>query len=231
MAESKNELRGLVAQCCRMLEAAGLIDFSGHVSSRSGGSRFIINPRDQSRFTAKPEELVEADWEDPSAAKGTLPSEAYIHSSIYRRRPDVSAVAHLHSPAVISLSVARRPIFPATINGAIFMDGIPIYEDCRLLNTEDRGDRLAEALGSARALVIRGHGSVVAAENIKALFFTCVYFERNAQRLLEAYQSGSPQPLPREELEEMKQWLSKERLHGKIWDYYASRLGECRSSL
>jgi hypothetical protein len=49
--------------------------------------------------------------------------------------------------------------------------------------------------------------------------------------LLEAYQSGSPQPLPREELEEMKQWLSKERLHGKIWDYYASRLGECRSSL
>jgi ribulose-5-phosphate 4-epimerase/fuculose-1-phosphate aldolase len=139
-----------VAQCCRMLEAAGLIDFSGHVSSRSGGSRFLINPRDQSRYTAKPEE---------------------------------------------------------------------------------RGNRLAEALGNARAVVIRGHGSVVAAKNIKAIFFTCVYFERNAQRLLEGYQSGSPQPLPREELEEMKQWLSTGRLHSKIWDYYASRLGKGRSSL
>ena len=63
-----------------------------------------------------------------------------------------------------------------------------------------RGVRLANALGNARAIVIRGHGSVVVAENIKALFLSCVYFERNAQRLIEAYQIGSPQPLPPDEM-------------------------------
>ena len=35
MNDEIKELRSQVAQCCRMLEACGLIDFSGHVSSRS----------------------------------------------------------------------------------------------------------------------------------------------------------------------------------------------------
>ena len=223
--QTTEELRSLVAQCCRMLEANNLIDFSGHVSSRSENG-FIINPRDQSRFTTKPEELVEAGLDSSASVQGRggLPSEAYIHSSIYRLRPDVNAVAHLHSPAVITLSIAGRPIFPAVISGAVFADGIPVYDDSRLINDIDRGDRLAKALGQARAVILRGHGSVVVAESIKSLFFACVYFERNAERLREAYQIGDPQPLPPEELEEMKQWLSKERVHGKIWDYYASML-------
>jgi L-ribulose-5-phosphate 4-epimerase len=223
MTKAEKELRGLIAQCCRMLEATNLIDFSGHVSSRSGGG-FLINPRDQSRFTAKPEELVVACLDGSSSIKGTLPSEAFIHSSIYQLRPDVNAIAHLHSPAVITLSIAGRPIFPAVISGAVFADGIPIYDDSRLVNSMARGDQLAKALGNARAVIIRGHGSVVVAESIKSLFFACIYFERNAERLREAYQIGNPRPLPPDELEEMRQWLSKERVHGKIWDYYASML-------
>lgn len=228
MTEVKDDLRGLVAQCCRMLEANNLIDFSGHVSSRSEGG-FIINPRDQSRFTAKPEELVEAclDGSSSVTGRGALPFEAYIHSSIYQLRPDVNAVAHLHSPVVIALSIAGRPIFPAVITGAVFADGIPIYDDSRLVNSKARGDQLAKALGNAKALIIRGHGSVVVAESIKSLFFACIYFERNAESLREAYQmGGNPQPLPPDELEEMRQGLLQERVHSKIWDYYASRLDQ-----
>jgi L-ribulose-5-phosphate 4-epimerase len=182
MTKAEKELRGLIAQCCRMLEANNLIDFSGHVSSRSEGG-FLINHRDQSRFTAKPEELVEACLDGSSSTKGreALPSEAYIHSSIYNLRPDVNAIAHLHSPAVISLSISGRPIFPAVISGAIFADGIPIYPDSRLVNSTVRGEHLARALGNARAVIIRGHGSVVAAESIKSLFFAA-YISREMQR-------------------------------------------------
>lgn len=222
--ESK-ELRNQVAQCCRMLEACGLIDFSGHVSSRFGDNRFLINPRDLSRFTAAADELVEARLDGAPVEKGGgVPSEVYIHSSIYQVRPDVTAIAHLHSPAVITLSIARRPIFPAIINGTLFADGIPIYEDSRIVNTAERGAGLAKALGNAKAVVIRGHGSVVVADSIKALFMFCVYFERNAQRLFEAYQIGSPQPLPPEEIQDQKEFLLRGRVYPKVWDYYASKL-------
>ena len=164
MNDEIKELRSQVAQCCRMIEACGLIDFSGHVSSRCGENRFLINPRDQSRFTAGPEDLVEANLEGRAVGQGDVPSEVYIYSSIYRVRPDVNAIAHLHSPAVITLSIARREILPATLNGALFADGIPMYEDSRLINSPARGDLLARALGNARAVVIRSHGSVVVAE-------------------------------------------------------------------
>lgn len=136
----------------------------------------------------------------------------------------MNAIAHLHSPAVITLSIFGRAIFPAVISGAIFADGIPIYPDSRLINSMVRGKLLARALDNARAVVIRGHGSVVVAESIRSLFFACIYFERNAERLREAYQIGNPEPLPAEELEEMRQWLSLEKVHDKIWDYYASML-------
>ncbi|OGP55204.1 MAG: hypothetical protein A2162_06370 [Deltaproteobacteria bacterium RBG_13_52_11b] len=225
MNDEIKELRSQAAQCCRMLEACGLIDFSGHVSSRSGENRFLINPRELSRFTATPDELVEAHLDGSPVEKGGgVPSEVYIHSSIYQIRPEVKAIAHLHSPAVITLSVARRPIFPATINGTLFADGIPICEDSRLVNTAERGVRLAKALGNARVIVIRGHGSVVVAECIKVLFMSCVYFERNAQRLFEAYQIASPQPLPPDEIQDQKEWLLKGRVYPKVWDYYASKL-------
>jgi hypothetical protein len=61
-------------------------------------------------------------------------------------------------------------------------------------------------------------------EDIKILFLSCVYFERNAQRLIEAYPIGSPQPLPADQMAELKDWLIKGRVSGKVWDYYASKL-------
>ena len=104
-----------------MLEANGLIDFSGHVSCRVTDDIFLINSHGKSRLEVESEDIVEATMDGLPVREGTkLPSEVHIHSSIYSLRKDVHAVAHLHSPAVISLSTARRPIFPATETPSIF---------------------------------------------------------------------------------------------------------------
>jgi ribulose-5-phosphate 4-epimerase/fuculose-1-phosphate aldolase len=79
-------------------------------------------------------------------------------------------------------------------------------------------------LGSAKVVVIRGHGSVVVADNIKTLFFFCIYFEKNAQRLLDAYRAGNPEPLSKEEQAEGMDVLLKGRIVDKVWDYYSSKM-------
>ena len=220
-----NELKSQVAACCRLLEASALIDFSGHVSCRVNDDSFLINSHGKSRLAIEPGDIVEAKMDATAVQTGTiLPSETHIHSSIYQARKDIHAVAHLHSPAVISLSIARQPIFPAIFQGALFADGIPVYKDARHVNTASRGNRLAMALGNAKVAVIRGHGSVVVAENVKALFFLSMYFEKNAQRLLDAYRAGNPEPLTAEEQEEGQTTLLKERIINKVWDYYLSKL-------
>jgi len=220
-----DDVKQTLADCCRLLEANALIDFSGHVSFRDSENSFLINSHGKSRFQVGPEDMVAARLDGTAVGKGyRLPSEIHIHSSIYRARRDVRAVAHLHSPAVISLSIARRPIFPAIFQGTLFADGIPVYNDARHVNTAARGDRLAAALGSAKVVVIRGHGSVVAAESIKALFFFCIYFEKNARRLLEAYRAGNPEPLSVEAQKEGSEVLLNERIIDKVWDYYNSKM-------
>jgi len=220
-----DDVKQLLATCCRLLETNALIDFSGHVSFRDQDDRFLINSHGKSRFEVGPEDIVAARLDGTPAGKGyRLPSEIHIHASVYRARRDVRAIAHLHSPAVISLSVARRPIFPAIFQGTLFADGIPVYDDPRHVNTPARGDRLASALGSAKVVVIQSHGSVVVAENIKALFFFCIYFENNARSLLEAYHAGNPEPLAPEVQREGSDVLLNERIIDKVWDYYNSKM-------
>jgi ribulose-5-phosphate 4-epimerase/fuculose-1-phosphate aldolase len=218
-------IKQTLATCCRLLEANGLIDFSGHVSFRDGEDTFLINSHGKSRFKVGPEDMVAARLDGTPAGKGyRLPSEIHIHSSILRARRDARAVAHLHSPAVISLSIARQPIFPAIFQGTLFADGIPVYDDARHVNTPARGDRLATALGNAKVVVIRGHGSVVVAEDIKTLFFFSMYFEKNARRLLEGYHAGNPEPLSAKAQKEGSKVLMNERIIDKVWDYYNSKI-------
>ena len=218
--------RQLLADCCRLLEANALIDFSGHVSYRIRADAFLINSHGKSRFEVGPADMVPARLDGTPLHKGDrLPSEIHIHASIYRARKDVQAIAHLHSPAVISLSISRQPLFPAIFQGTLFADGIPVFEDARHVNTPSRGDRLSEVLGNAKVAVIRGHGSVVVADTIKTLFFFCVYFEKNAQRLLDAYRAGTPEPLSKEEQAEGMEVLLKGRIVDKVWDYYSSKMG------
>lgn len=219
-------LRLEVATCCRLLEYLGLIDFSGHVSARIPGTdTILVNSWGRSRCSVGPQDIVKANLAGEPLEEGAiLPSEVYIHTAIYRRRPDVGAVAHLHPPATIALSVAGKDYLPVIYHGAIFAAGVPVYDDCRHVNCLERGEALAATLGQARAVIMRGHGAAVVAENVKGAFFAAVYLEDNAQKLLEAYRLGEPRVLRQEELAAGNR-IWQERQFEKVWTYYRDKTG------
>src|SRR3989339_1256311 len=111
MEESKfmteDTLRIEVATCVRLLEYIGLIDFSGHVSARIPGTdTILINAwgGEASPEKVTPDDIVKADLDgNPLDKEDILPSEKHIHTSIYRRRPDILAVAHTHPPVTTAL--------------------------------------------------------------------------------------------------------------------------------
>ena len=103
----ENLLDDLVA-ANRILAEHGVIDAYGHVSIRS--------PDDPKRFflaraiapeTVQREDILEYDLDAQALdARGRESvSERFIHSEIYRVRPDVIAVVHNHSPSVVPFSV------------------------------------------------------------------------------------------------------------------------------
>lgn len=221
----EHSLRRAVAGCCRLSEYLGLFDFSGHVSARMpGADTLFINSRDSVRSDIRPRDIVKVRIKDGVAEEGTAaPTEVYIHTAIYQRRPDVQAVAHLHSPAVIALSVAKKKFMPVIPRGSVFAEGVPEYDDSRTVNSPASGRALADVLGERRAVILCAHGSVVAAESVKALLFYALSLELNAGDQLAAYHAGEQPRVLREEEIRAGNRLYGQRLFEKAWDYYADK--------
>jgi len=223
--DDENMLRLEVAVSCRIAEYLGLFDFSGHASARIPTEEaMFINSRDSVRSDIKPQDIIKVNLNAGiSEEQGMAPSEVFIHTAIYQNRSDVNAVAHLHSPAIIALSVAKKKFIPVIPRGSVFAAGVPLYDDSRTINSMDSGQVLAGILGQRRAVILRAHGSVVVANNLKELLFYALSLELNARDQLAAYQAGEQPCILREEEIKEGNRLYGQRLFEKAWDYYLKK--------
>src|SRR6202795_3967489 len=181
-----DELKTKLAMACRMLFVAELVDYSGHISVRIPGTdRFLIHGHPVSRCEVTPADLVTVDREGKKIdGKWNPPSELPMHIRTYRVRDDVQSVAHLHNRMVVVLSMADRPLIPASNPGALFGPGaLPVYQDPALIHTDEQGDAVARTLGARDAAILRGHGSIVVGQSIEWTFAGCVDLEESAARL------------------------------------------------
>lgn len=217
------DLRAKVAQCCRMLCMANLIDFSGHVSAREPGTdRVFIHPRHVSRLEVRPEDVLVVNLEG-KLLEGLQqpPMELAMHTEVYKAREDVFAVAHLHPRMVTILGMAGRELVPACMHGALFAGGVPVYPGCHHVATPELGAAVARALGRHWALILKGHGAVVVGESVEAVFCASLRLEESADKLFHASLLGPVQPLSPADIKDMEGWV--ERSAQKVWDFYVSK--------
>ncbi len=223
LKENEQTLRVKVAQAVRMLAAEGLVDSSGHVSARiPGTTKILINSRDASRETEQPQDIVMVDINDRKIA-GQEPDETFIHTSIYRARPDVMSVIHTHSLYATAFTVARKEILPVSVHGAIFADGVPEFARAGKVTDSKLGDELAKTLGSHRAVLMRMHGAAIVGSYLEEAFCAALQLEENAKIQLTATTLG---PVDRMTPEEVAQSIKESwtpRSIAKRWDYYRKR--------
>jgi ribulose-5-phosphate 4-epimerase/fuculose-1-phosphate aldolase len=111
--DSQSRLRHEVAACTLMLNDAGILGYSGHVSARLGDdTRFLIQSFDQSRAELTPDKLMVSDL-DGRAISGPsgerLPAEVHLHCAIYHSRPEVRSVAHFHNDRATVFTIVDGP--------------------------------------------------------------------------------------------------------------------------
>jgi len=114
--------------------------------------------------------------------------ERFIHGQIYKARPDVMAVVHDHSPAVIPFSVSSVPLRALSHMAAFIGEGIPTFEirdvdgmTDMLVSNQKRGLALAKVLGNYPAALMRGHGAAVVGATVKEAVGRAVYLDSNAR--------------------------------------------------
>jgi HCOMODA/2-hydroxy-3-carboxy-muconic semialdehyde decarboxylase len=190
----------------------GIVDAFGHVSVRNDRDpqRFLL-ARNMAPAQVTAADIVEYEVASGEAVRPDAPRpylERFIHSEIYRARPDVVAVVHNHSPAVLPFGIVRGArLRPACHMCGFLGEGPPLFEirdhaggaTDLLIRNRELGTALARTLGAARVVLMRGHGCTVVADSLHLAVYRAVYTEVNARLLLQSLPLGEVEYLTAEE--------------------------------
>ena len=170
MATELEEVKLQVAQANRVLSdvglATGVTSALGHASMRvpSQPGRFVVKGREytlDALAVMRAEDMVVCDTEGflVDGPPGiTQCSEVKSHSCIYKIRPDVQSVVHVHPRLIVLLSALGLPLVPLCQEGIqLVRHPLPVYPHVKRFRATKKAWRWPDfweaiALSSSRAM-------------------------------------------------------------------------------
>jgi ribulose-5-phosphate 4-epimerase/fuculose-1-phosphate aldolase len=249
MSSDIDSVKRDVAIANRILDEVGLATgiraSSGHASMRvpSDPSKFIVKGRGykvDSLAKMRAEDMVICDLEGykVDGPPGiTQCREVKMHSCVYRARPDVQAIVHVHPPYTIVMSLLQATLVPVCNEGAFLVqDPLPVYPRWRTVWTEEDGAEVARVMGDSKAVILFGHGATTAGKSLGDAVTNMLSLEEQAKMNYLLYCAAGPKypRIPQElvnekgnrphklwELPHFKGvWPKGESLSGGVYDYY-----------
>ena len=211
----------------------GVVDGFGHISTRhdKDPNRYLMS-RSMAPALVTAEDILEYDLDStPIDQRGrAVYLERFIHGEIYKLRPDVRAIVHSHSPAVIPYANVKVPLRPMNHIASFLGGGVPVFEirtvagpaSDMLIRNAALGHALATVLGPHPVALMRGHGSIAAAQSVRHVVFRAVYTEVNARMESEALRLGEPTFLNDEEAAAAMK--TNDALVDRPWDLWKRRV-------
>lgn len=166
------EARNKLIAAGRILDDADQGDLTrGHVSLRVPGdpAHFYMKPHSQGLDEITPENIVVCNLAgEKIGGGGRRHSEVFIHSEIYKARPEVMSVIHTHPTHAVAFSATGARLLPISQPSVAFADGLPYFtETIDLIRTPQMGAAVARALGACKAVLLRNHGVAVVGASVE----------------------------------------------------------------
>jgi ribulose-5-phosphate 4-epimerase/fuculose-1-phosphate aldolase len=115
-----------------------------------------------------------------------------IHSAVHQARPDVIGAAHSHSVYGKALSATGQLVEPLTQDACAFYEDHELFDDYTgVVNDPLEGQRIAVALGSRKAAILRNHGLLTAGTTVDSAAWWFITMERSCQAQLAAKAAGT----------------------------------------
>ncbi len=230
-----HELAELLTVGCRILAEQGILDAYGHLSARIEGEPdlYMMN-RGMSPALVEPEDFIVVDQYGKVARGNGHPNGEWpIHASIYRARPDVASVLHSHSKMSRIFSLSKRKLRGLlTSSVPEWQGGLAVYRSPGLITSREKGDEVANVLCGNCAALLRGHGDVVATDNVRSTVLKAILLKQNAEVWHELISHGCEPELWSDD--EVRAWSAPPKfqiseaaqtaLTDRVWDYYAARI-------
>jgi ribulose-5-phosphate 4-epimerase/fuculose-1-phosphate aldolase len=237
-----SQLRERIAQSCRVLGKLNLTkEPSGHVSARIPGQERILikarGPQESGLRFVTARDIITVDFSGQKVAGEDgleSPQEVFIHTWLYRTRPELCSVVHVHPLTVVLFTICNEPLQP--LFGAydpsalrLVVNGLSVYRRSITVSSERLGEEFAAAMGNKPACLMRGHGITTAAESIEEAALTAIKLNELAEVNYRAHLLGTPEPISQEDIDALvgKSRGGSRTVHSaSSWRYYCRLLDE-----
>jgi ribulose-5-phosphate 4-epimerase/fuculose-1-phosphate aldolase len=218
----------------RIVAYEGVLDGFGHISVRhpEKPDHYLLS-RSRSPELVEPGDILELDADSEVVTPGNiLPyGECVIHGEIFRARPDVTAIVHHHSSAILPFCLTDLKLQPIMGLGATMGAEVPSWDSAHefgdtpmVLTTIEHGASLARALGQNHMVLMRRHGATVVGGSLQEVVFRSIMTHRNAELQLRAYAIADITPLSAGEAKLAHDYSLQARPLGRAWEYWVTRL-------
>lgn len=183
-----------IIETSREIYEKGLVSGkSGNISARlKNGTNDIvaITPTLKSLSELDEEDIVLVDLKGNVLTKGKPSSEVNMHLEIYKKRPDINAIVHTHSPYATGFAHSSKKIKRYEGFGAIkktFLDEI----DYEKPGSDELAKKAGEGIGQEDVLILKNHGVVCVSDCLKEAGLLAVFVEETAKTQFVTYMLNS----------------------------------------
>jgi ribulose-5-phosphate 4-epimerase/fuculose-1-phosphate aldolase len=254
MATDLKDVKYQVAIANRILAelglATGVTASLGHASWRvpNQPDTFVVKGRGyeiDALALMRPEEMVVCDLEGfkiDGPPGSTQCREVKMHSCVYKSRPDVMSVTHIHPRYTILMTVLEATLVPMCQEGIqLVRNPLPVYPHVKTVWSEEEGQEVAKLLGNSPAILLKGHGATTVGTRLEESVMRMLHLEEQAKMNYLAYSvAGANHPrIPDEHIDEMtnrtpyrelphfrEEVKSAGKLEGGVWDYYSWKVSQ-----
>jgi ribulose-5-phosphate 4-epimerase/fuculose-1-phosphate aldolase len=167
-----------------------------HITARVPGPdhHFLINPYGLLFESVTASSLIKIDLEGNKIIDSSYPLNPAgytIHSAVHAVREDAKCVMHLHTRAGVAVSAQKNGLLPISQQASVALGSLAYHDYEGIALNPDEKARLQQDLGDKVAMILRNHGTLVAAPTIADAWLFMYLLETACQIQIAAQSGGS----------------------------------------
>ncbi|MFQ5982050.1 MAG: class II aldolase/adducin family protein [Woeseiaceae bacterium] len=176
-----------------------------HLTARVPGPdhHFLINPYGMLFESVTASSLIKVDLEGNKVIDTPYPFNPAgytVHSAVHEVREDAHCVMHLHTRAGVAVSAQKNGLLPISQQASVVLGSLAYHDYEGIALNADEKVRLQQDLGDKMAMILRNHGTLVAAPSIADAWLYMYILETACQIQIAAQAGGTELILIDEEI-------------------------------
>ncbi len=173
--------------------------YSGNISARYEDKMLITTSGSANGYLTE-NDVTLTSFEGKSLEENKKPSsEKFLHIGIYKKRPDINFIIHVHAPYLSSFASAGKALTePIMAENVFYFGGIPLA-DYALPSTMELVDNTVKFFDKYDAVLMANHGFIIGSKTIEDAYLKLELAESYAQVVINTEILGGAKILSEEQ--------------------------------